>query len=327
MTQNKKWKDRILSSGIPLEHEAGKILAQNDFMVDADYSYQRRDELDAKEFSVDLMASKHFDLYEKYDIKNECTLFIECKYRNPSKHWFFIPDYNHHDFALFSKKGANKVLDEFSTFKVPHGNTFNETPTALKGIEVNVTNGDTHEADINRGLKQLLYSIPFHLKQSISKSLYISRRDKIPSFICPILLTTAKLFIFDVNSGISFVKNSEEINDLGIEVPFLKMYSDTPPTFVTHCANIFSGKLSEEQQRMFTALYNLRKNYRNKDDKSSCSCPDELFSRLFQGTELDFFSETIICNFDHFQELLNAIELDVVSRSKSMISVEIEDQN
>jgi len=38
------WKSALLSSSLPLEHEAAKILSRQGYEVESDYSYRRLDE-------------------------------------------------------------------------------------------------------------------------------------------------------------------------------------------------------------------------------------------------------------------------------------------
>src|ERR1035438_684627 len=92
---SKSWKDALLSSGLPLEYEATRILVQSGFHVDGEYPYNRRSDCGSEEFSVDLLAHHYLENGCKDgSFKGQIAAVCECKYRNPGKTWVFMPDLN-----------------------------------------------------------------------------------------------------------------------------------------------------------------------------------------------------------------------------------------
>src|SRR4030065_1745594 len=90
--KNTKWKDRLLSSGVPLEFEVAKILTKEGFFVDYDFAYQRFDEKEEKEFSIDIHSTGYHPFNEPNNLNIEIGLFLECKFRNPDVRWAFLPN-------------------------------------------------------------------------------------------------------------------------------------------------------------------------------------------------------------------------------------------
>ena len=98
MAKNSSWKSKLLSSGVPLEFEAAKILTAKGFAVDADYTFTRIYEGVSKDASVDIMGTGYLPLNDRNSVKAELYLLIECKYRSPKTQWLFLPEINDPDF-------------------------------------------------------------------------------------------------------------------------------------------------------------------------------------------------------------------------------------
>lgn len=310
-----KWKDRLLSSSLPLEYEVGKILTNDNFYVDFDYSYKRYDNALEKEFSFDIKAGSFYPFEKDPEIQMTIDILIECKYRNPNMSWLFIKDINPEEFSNFSSKGVIKFIDEFT--QMTSKNKYSDFPiceTCLKGIEINTQNGEVHDVGITHGLNQLLYSIPVLLGDHIEGNLGDHLSEAYPYIICPILITTAELRILKDDFSIDKVKNAESIDDISVEVPFLKLYSDVYPSFKEHCKNIFKNIPTYENHiKRLDYLINLRK--AKFDEKGFpyliYNRPEELLLGLKEGIGNDLFREILICNLKNLPELLEQIKAGI----------------
>lgn len=310
-----KWKDRLLSSSIPLEYEIGRILAKNEFSVDFDFSYKRHDGKEEKEFSVDIYARGYYPFnFNSIDI--EIELLVECKYRNPNTSWLFIKDFNIDIFENFSSKGVIKVIDEFS--EIFSKNSFNNFggETCLKGIEINTESGEVHDTGIVHGRSQLVYAMPHILYKQISGALYEHLVDVHPLIICPILVTTSELRILKDDFSIENVKQGSSLNEISDVVPYLRLFSSPYPSFDEHCANIFRDIPKDNQFERFEYFKELRKiefNSKSKmpDIKKMYSQPEDLLKSLKYGFGHDIFMEILVCNKTHFPELLEEIKLEI----------------
>lgn len=315
---NKKWKDKLLSSGIPLELEVGRILVEKDLCVDFDYSYKRHDEGEEKEFSVDIRASRFnpFQITNSRDTIVDIDLMVECKYRNPSINWLFIPEINTDGFENFSDKGAVKVFDEFSEtnsrFK-SRCDPFAEI--CLKGIEINLQTGDCYDNGIRHGINQLLYSLPHVMYERINASFYGHINDVNPFVISPILITTADLRILKDDFSMNNLQNSEELDDISEIVPYLKLHSETTPSFDIHCSNIFEDIPLEQNKERFNHFKNLRQREVDLFDREivekSYTSPSKLLTQLRNGLLTGLFNQTIICNINAFPDLLKEMKVQL----------------
>lgn len=321
-----KWKDRLLSSSLPLEYEVGKILTQNNFFIDFDYAYKRYDNANEKEFSIDIKAGGYYPFETESSIKLSIDLLLECKYRNPNVSWLFVKDINIDNYSNFSSKGAIKLVDEFS--EVHYKDRLNPFPiceTCLKGMEVNTQNGEVHDKGIIHGINQLVYSIPSLLNRHINGALLDHLEDVFPYIICPILITTADLRILNNDFSIENLKETDSIEKISTEVPYLKIYSDVYPSFSEHCENIFKNIPNQHQQKQFDYFKKLRKIRVTEDGfpdiKKMYSRPDDLLIQLQNGIGNDIFRETIVCNIDHFPKLLEEIKTGIECVGENLIKI------
>jgi len=316
-----KWKDRLLSSSIPLEYEIAKILSKYNFPVSFDYSYKRFDSDLEKEFSIDIRAIGSYPFSRTSSIKLDIDILIECKYRNPNVSWLFVKDLNKPDYSNFSIKGVIKVIDEFSEYNsTRHSSVMPLSETCLKGIEINTQNGEVHDIGITHGINQLVYCIPPLLKSNIFSSLVGNLADNHPYIICPILVTTADLRLLNPNFSIDMLTKSKSLDDISKEVPFLRMYSDVYPSFEEHCRNTFKDILDLDTQNRFEYFQKLRK-YDLMDLKKNrkiISTPKLFMLELQKGIGNDLFRETLVCNFKHFPRLLKELKQEFISIGRGL---------
>lgn len=317
MSSNSKWKDRLLSSSVPLEFDAAKILVDKGFTVDFDYTYRRYDNKEEKDFSADISADAFYPFDFDAPIHLTVDLLVECKYRNPNVKWIFLPDINTDQYhSRFSSRTALKLVDEFSNecFESRLG-FLSEHETCLKGSELNLQTGEVHDSDIRHGCNQLLYAMPHLLQRKISSALHNAIDECYPFVICPILLTTAELYIVSAEFGISKVLNSAKLEELCYKVDCIKYQLSIPPSFHFHCANTFRDIFNDgfsftgesKHDTNYAHFVNLRKTTKEDISKTNFirSDPRILLTELQNGYADDFFKEIIICSMPYFSKLID----------------------
>ncbi|MGQ8335888.1 hypothetical protein ACUNWD_05005 [Sunxiuqinia sp. A32] len=311
MSQNNKWKNRLLSSSIPLEYEVASIITKEGFIVDFDYAYQRCDEKEEKEFSIDLLAKK-FSVFKQYEISAiQVDLIVECKYRNPDVHWVFMPN-SELDSELIHFCSALKIFPHFSEFRLKSNkemhqlNNCNGLPISQiskKGIEINTTSGEVHDTGIHHGINQLMYSLPIVLSEIINESFENDLSVVCPYAYCPILVTTADLRMLKNNFSNKLVKNAEALEEISDAIPYLMFSTGLYPTFKTHCKNVFRNIPAENGLERFNYYNDLHAISIKNSDKNIF--PTEKFMNgLKKGFEQGCFTDFIICNLNYLDDLL-----------------------
>lgn len=319
-----KWKSRLLSSSIPLEYEVAKVLSGLNFSVSFDYPYYRREGEQEKEFSTDIKGLCFLPLYAENEIDASLTLIAECKYREESKKWVFLPDVNKPDFSNFTFGHAVKSLSEFSIVKNREDliTSFEEKfDFALKGMEINLEKGDVFDKDIRHGISQLKFALPYLIKDTIEDNVFGHIDDSEPAYLISILVTNADLYILNDNFSIERVKEVEELEEMGKKVPYLIYYSETGPDFMDHHKKIFEDFYSNckeaETLKKFEAFQNPQENSLHSP---IWTCIE--LENSFDSTLNKYYSQHFICSFEHYNDLLNQIlELlsDVTKTETKMI--------
>jgi hypothetical protein len=305
---NAKWKSKLVSSSIPLEFEVAKLLASNGFAISADFTYSRNDSGIIKDFSTDINATGYLPLSDPNKMQGKLELLIECKQRYPSIKWLFFPDPNNPDFSPITLGRTISAVDEFSLLFFPRNVTvpFDETMDfCYKGVEINEESGQVHDSELKHGIAQLQYALPRLLTENIMSSLR-GGVDSVPFLYCPILLTTAELFVANDTLTTEDVENSTSISDFAKQVPFLVLFSEYGPDFEKHCQNECSplANLSRFDSARFI------QNYRRNNGEYEHQLPMFLGSRYANGLPdvlISSFSQFVICTMSEFQTLVNKI--------------------
>ena len=131
-SNNSKWKDYLLKSGIPLEYEVKSLLDNFSLITAYEQTYIRKDRTNVEtEFSYDLNCTYIKEL-------SYFDLMIECKYRHESTNWLFLPDEDNrrNSMTYTSILHPNDFFTEsnkfhFEIFEMPY-----LAPVCSKGIEI-----------------------------------------------------------------------------------------------------------------------------------------------------------------------------------------------
>ena len=154
-----QWKDRLLKSGVPLEHAAATLVVNRGFSITSDYIFGRVDSGMPRDFSVDVRAVSYLPQNDPGRIDGTLNLLVECKYRTDA-HWVFIEDPNLPDMSPFTLGGTLNVIDGFSRFEIPADPIVSfesKFPMCYKAIEIRAEK-EVFEAEIRHGINQLRYA-------------------------------------------------------------------------------------------------------------------------------------------------------------------------
>jgi hypothetical protein len=315
MPSDNKWKSGLLSSSLPFEFEAAKVLISQSFAVNADFVYNRSDAGTDKDFSVDIQAIRYAPFNRSQGLSLNTTLLTECKYRSPNMKWFFLTDPNGSDGSPIVGGNTIRVVDQFSRYRVDLKDMF-EFEAGIhhcyKGVEINIEKGDVYDKEIRHGIAQLQFALPrLFIKEVLSHT-----PDK-PFAFCPILLTNADLFVSDISLSIESVRNASQLSEIGTTTPYLLLSQGYGPDFEKHCIREFSHlkdlsafksseKITNNQSVISSRILQAGREFANGD--------------IFHLER--YFTSFIICNFTYFDTLLINIKniVDQLSAKATEIS-------
>ncbi|RPD49631.1 hypothetical protein DNI29_02190 [Hymenobacter sediminis] len=313
---SKKWKARLLSSSLPLEHEVSKILSKYNFFTSYDYSYSRKENATNKDFSVDILGSAYAPFNNSNKLIASLNVLAECKFREEGKIWAFLPalpDANDVEFTL----GATiKSLNHFSTRKVDAEDIYDFEslfPFSLKGTEISISSGEVFDKDIRHGILQLKYALPYLIKDSIESNCYGHLEDTEPDFIVPVLITNADLYIFNQEFSIDNVKEANNIDDIAIKTPYLILKNTSSPDFIQHHKTVFknfSKIRSSTNINEFEAKQRLFKDKKYNIYESPLKEVEDL-ERSPTYISNKYYSQFFICHLNSFDEFINTLQITI----------------
>lgn len=297
MRNNNKWKDYFLKSGVPLEYEVKKLLDKHLCSTKFEHSYLRKDKTDVlTEFSYDL-NSVFIDEMNYFD------LMIECKYRDPSTNWVFLPEYKTNKTSL----SLNSILHPNDHFTIENKYNFElfEMPflaqTGLKGIEI--TSDGQNPKTITQAVNQLSYGLSRQYLEGMIE--HLESNNGIEDMIfyhIPIIVTTANLYLLNENVSIDDIKKSNDINDIATEQTDLVINCNTGKDLEIYNRQIFNVLLDR-----FDKSY-LKKRLKSKFDDvemmisvlSRIHCPSSIYV-INHKSGTDSFEKL----FDLIQEIVH----------------------
>jgi len=179
-------------------------------MVWGEYSFNRRNEerFDT-EFSVDLRASDI--LSRKGSYWGDLNFLVECKYSYRNVKWIFSP---HPDISNFTSDPVSP-LQELTTKRIPHSapvfRCTDQLPVCAKGIEIHTS--DVNPQAITRGLHQLRFAAGRLASELVEEQISaLNEDDLLVGLVCPILVTTASLFVLKERTNLKRIENSSRLD-------------------------------------------------------------------------------------------------------------------
>lgn len=319
MSENKKWKEKLISSSFPLEYLVAKKLAAFNIAVGNDFSYSRDDSGISKDFSIDLNGN-----YWNEECSYHLSFLIECKQRHDKNKWLFMKDPNSPDFSSHTLGYTLRAVDEFSCIDLPENATAEldeKMVFVVKGVEIDTSNGNVYDNEIKHGVSQLAYSLPDVMIKNIATALNSHPNDNIPFFFVPILITTSELYVTHDDFSMDKIRDSKDVNDIADIVPYLVMENPHTPGFGAHREKRFSTfdyLLDSPKLKVINEL-------RRKHGKYSFTLPKEIIIELSSQPHMPFhqyFSQIIICSLPSLDALVqDIIEItgNAIEKAKKLV--------
>jgi hypothetical protein len=106
-----------------------------------------------------------------------------------------------------------------------------------KGIEIYENGFDPNT--ISRGLNQLRYALPNLVAQESRAQINVwNEEDLLINFICPILVTTADLYVLKSGLDLQDFQSASSLTDISNEVDALIAYQESGPHLYSYCDQV-----------------------------------------------------------------------------------------
>ncbi|QTA86329.1 hypothetical protein [Desulfonema magnum] len=310
MTDNMKWKNALLSSGMPLELEAAKILTTNGFTVHSNYKYDQGDSRFVKDISVDLHAKAYPPFSDSDGITAQVELLVECRQRHSDATWLFLPDLNKPDFSPVTLGNTLRVIDKFSSYVIESDAAVAfdaDMPICQKGLEIDMVKGDADESAFRHGLSQLQYALPRLLTENVLSYIEVQPDKNIPFLFCPVFLTNSQLFVLNKDTTSEQIQACSEIREIATESPCLVMYLDYTRDFEFQCISEVSRLKGLQRSDKAMVIERKKASYY----ETRFNLPFTIIESLITADRYylnAFFTQFIICTSHYFPTLVNTIK-------------------
>ena len=152
---NKKWKDFLLKTSLPLEYLVAEKLSELKYGIQGEYHYVRPNEQGIPtEFSIDIWAVNHL-FKRNLGLWANLNYLIECKYCHEGIKWLFAPltkTDTEHLFEISVIHTLDKICTRQIFNKQPIWNLIKRFPLCFKGVEL--LPKDATAQNIERGRSQ-----------------------------------------------------------------------------------------------------------------------------------------------------------------------------
>jgi hypothetical protein len=318
---DKTWKDALLKTSMPLEYLVAQQLHNLKCGIQGEYHYLRPNEEEIlTEFSVDIWSMSHL---QKKDIPMWACLhlLVECKYCYPGIKWLFAP-HTKSDLENILEIGVISTHDQLCTRQIydkrPLWRLSNKFPKCYKGVELH--SKDATAQNIERGRSQLIYAIPrlaIHLIES--QMITFNNEDLDINFICPILVTTADLYVLKDGLDLNDFKKAKTQDDIAIEVPALILTNPYSHLFTNYTDSLISEmhfKKPDIKERLIQ-LKMLKNKLAGEEDNG---LPPAL---TFDWDIRESAKRILIINYNSLDFIYKLLRKTVVNAGKSLTQVGI----
>jgi hypothetical protein len=318
---NKKWKDSLLKTSLPLEYLVAEKLSELKYGIQGEYHYLRPNEQGIPtEFSVDIWAVNHL-FKRNLDLWANLNYLIECKYCHKGIKWLFAPHTKtdtEHIFEISVIHTLDKTCTRLIFNKQPIWNLIKRFPLCFKGVEL--LPNDATAQNIERGRSQLRYGIPrlaIHLSET--QMMIFNDEDLHVEFVCPILVTTADLFVLNKGLSLNEFQTANDINDIAHEVPAIILtnpYSHLFTGYVDKIISDFHKKIPRTKDRLEQIDLQVKKITREDVN------PLKSWSALSFDWDIRETSQRIlVVNYASLEATLKILKSSVVRSSRSLTQV------
>lgn len=242
-------------------------------------------------------------------------LHIDCQMRDDDSTWLFFPDSNQPDYSEFTLGCTIRTINEFSTRAVAPEQTcaFDENQRfAISGTEIN-NKADLPSSFIDTALRRLQFSLPQQVTDCLNEVTHESFGPPIPTFICPILVTNAPIYIADAErfpaASLGALGSASGIEDVAEKVPYVVVHRGIDRNFKRHCEEEFGSHLEFDReylkqlavtQKGIGGLYN--------------GAPLDVVNQLIGAEKhilTNYFSQFVVCSYEYLPMLLDEIKSTV----------------
>lgn len=225
---------------MPLEFNAARLLVSEGFSVNADFRYSWSNTETARDAAIDLHASTRFPAQsEGVGVTALVELMVDCLHRSPHTAGLFLPDVNPAGSSPTAPGDTVRIVDQFSPYVIAREPSvrFDEAlAVCYKGLEIDTKTGEADDLSIKKGIRRLQNTLPRLLSENILIHMGGPVEENLPFVFCPILLTTAPLYVLHPDVTLAEIESAAEVSDVSESVPFLVLQSDYSPAFKTRCA-------------------------------------------------------------------------------------------
>ena len=305
-----KWKSKLVSSSLPLEYEAAKILVSKRFAITGDFAYARSDSGFVRDFSVDLYARGYLPFSNPNEILATLDLLVECKQRHSNINWLFFPDPNRPDFSPITLGETLHPVDIFSRVFFHSNATISfdkDVFFCYKGIEIDESKGNVYDSELKHGIAQLQYALPRLYTEKALHNVANHPVDNHPFLFCSILLTTADLVVAHKSLRTADVETSSSLKDIADQVPYLFLYSGYGPEFESHCRKECAPLVKLSMTKSFHVV----EAYRRENGEHDHLLPSVVAISLADGVRYELeshFTHFIVCTMRDFPSLIDRIK-------------------
>lgn len=318
MTNIKHWKESLLETDMPLENEIAHQLISKKLSVQAGYKLYRNITGSTIDYSVDLRSSAFVPFSGKEGKKGKIELLITCKHRPQNVSWFFLPDMNKRKTNVSAT--TIRMIDFFSNYAVDSRSIRqfdSNTTRCRKGIEINFETGNTTDSELFNGMTTLQYTLPRIFTENALQSIYELPENNIPYVFCPVLVTTASIFVADPSLTENQITDSSDFMEIAKPTPYIVMNPDYGPDFESFCIEEFMKLKQLETSDKVMSI----EQKRARHDQHTQFLPFTIVESLVSANRFyltTYFTQIIICQKNFFPVLLDRILKTVVMAIKTV---------
>ncbi|WP_289118074.1 hypothetical protein [uncultured Idiomarina sp.] len=306
MKNDADWKKHLLASDAALEFMVSRTLVEAGLSTNANmFTSGLKDD----DRSIPIDGVGFAPLGNPNVITAEVSLHIDCQMRGDTARWLFFQDTNPPDFSEYTLGTTIRSIDEFSVSSLACNSTCEFEQSAIladHGVELGAASGDASGELIDKFLRRLQFSLPQLLTRCVNAAAYASVNPPLPFFICPILVTNSPLYVASSEISFESIQNSLKIEDIAEQVPYLVTRRSIDHIFEKHCAREFRENLQFDSEHLMQL-----ESDKIKAGMRTGQAPSDIVESLIQGYKplLDgYFSQYVVCNFEHLPLLLNDIK-------------------
>lgn len=320
---DKKWKSALLKTSLPLEYLIAEKLSKLKCGIQGEYHYLRPNEQGIQsEFSVDIWAVSSL-IKKNAGMWANLNYLIECKYCHPSVKWIFAPHTKtdaEHLFEISIVHALDRLCTKQLWNKKPIWGLIKQFPLCFKGVEIHSNDATTQ--NIERGRFQLRYGttrLAIHLSETQMMSFH--DEELYLEFICPILVTTADLYIIDQGLSIDDFKNASSPENISSKVPALILTNPYSHLFAEYSDKLLSD-LHKKKPEIKSRLEQLKKliNKISRESKDTSKISESLW---FDWDMREVSQRLLVVNYNEFESILKKVRQAVVKAGKSLTRVGI----